>query len=458
MTDELEAMGTWWLPGQDKHKVPGRLIWNSDSGGELELLGQLRPDEWEDHKLPDGSVQRVRSKRADTTADLSYAVIHGQVGELRALTLMNCFSTWRQVSFGEDSFTQEKIDVPRVLESSAWFLDLDEVAFDRAAVDLRHLTGWINRSGITVSNPFLEGEPERFAVVEARRLDDIKVPCGDGIVSFVQMLSGDGDRLHSSGVEQRWQLRIAFSAQQSVDQLASIASDVQDLVSIAAGSTADFERVAFEHPDVPLGSLAGPGKRDLRDEVIYRARWSNRSKVLKTVRQNDFYFSFDDFGGSDGLQRWLNLVPSFRTELRRVMATRYNGEMFIEDRVMNTCAALDSFDKVRRNTGKDVNFVDRIKESVAFVGEPIRELLPSDTNAWADVVRDVRHDLAHHKDRFRNNKVQIDHLLSEQLFWLFVFGMLRLAETPQGTFESIARHRQIRWLAEQAGVATANQH
>jgi hypothetical protein len=67
------------------------------------------------------------------------------------------------------------------------------------------------------------------------------------------------------------------------------------------------------------------------------------------------YFTFDDIGGIDGVQRWLEVASAHRTELGRVMATRYGTDMYLEDRIMNVCAALDSLDKQRRNTGKHVN-------------------------------------------------------------------------------------------------------
>lgn len=451
VADDIDVIGEWWLPGNTNKKVSGRFTWTAEAGGELQLLGHLRPDEWIEEELQDGSVQRVRHGRVRTPAELSYDIVHGQA-EQRAYTLLDCFSTSRRESMN-DSLFREAVHVNRVLEANAWFVDLGDIAFDGAWIDLRHLATWLDTSGFDVRHPVFDGSGEEFAIIVARRLPPLETSHDGGTIGFAQSLKGVGDELHLAGVEQDWQFRMAFPEKRTISFLADTASDLQDLISIAVGKTADFERVVFEHPELPARALDGSPIGQAREEVEYRARWSNRSKQVETVSTLNRYFGFDDFGGIEGVRRWLAAVPLFRTELRRVMATRYRSDMYLEDRIMNTCAALDSFDKVRRNTDEYVNFVDRIKESVDFAGEVSGDLLPPDTDAWAAAVKEVRHDLAHHKDRFRNNQAPIDHLLAEQLYWLFVLCMLRVAEVPSEVFDAIRRHRQFRWLAEQVGNA-----
>lgn len=45
------------------------------------------------------------------------------------------------------------------------------------------------------------------------------------------------------------------------------------------------------------------------------------------------YFTLDELGGIDAVRRWLVAAQDYRTELARVMATRYSGSMFLEDRI-----------------------------------------------------------------------------------------------------------------------------
>jgi hypothetical protein len=440
----------WWLPDNEEHKVAGRLVWDQKAGGTLELLGQLRPDTWEDNALPDGSVQRVRVAASDATKALVHPLIHGQAKKT-AYTLLSGISLQRRSEM-EGDYEYERVRVERVLESEGWFTDGDDLRFDEARVDMRHLTAWVNHTGLDLDLPDHRSEDrDLFASLTARSLPRMTVGYGDGIVSLGQRLSTAGDRLHSVTVEQRWILVVSYPFSQPINFLADIASDVQDLVSIAAGKTADFESVRFTHPDLPLLSAAGTPIGSLRADVNYYARWTNRSEPTAPVGRYDLYFTFDDFGGIEGLGRWLQVAATFRTELARVMATRYSSSMYLEDRLMNVCAALESYDRIRRNeTSHSVTYVDRIRECTNFAGEPFDDLIVGDGVAWATKVKDLRHDLAHHKDRFRTGTTSGDHVLKEQVYWLFVFCILRSAAAPDAAFQSIMRHAQIGWLIEQA--------
>ena len=66
------------------------------------------------------------------------------------------------------------------------------------------------------------------------------------------------------------------------------------------------------------------------------------------------------------------------------------------------------------------------------------------------MVKETRHDLAHHRYRFRREGTVGEHVTSEQLFWLFALCMLRLAQAPEALFESMVKHGQFEWLREQA--------
>jgi hypothetical protein len=201
-------------------------------------------------------------------------------------------------------------------------------------------------------------------------------------------------------------------------------------------------------------SAAGTPFEGLRHDVTYHVRWSNRTAPRDPVKTRDIYFTFDDLGGIDGVGRWLAVAAEYRTELSRVMATRYSEAMVLEDRIMNVSAALDSFDKHRRVTGKWVEYARRIKECVDLAGQPFLNLIVVDSDNWTQQVVDTRDDLAHHRESFRATGGAGDLLLAEQLFWLFAMCMLRLADAPLEVFERITQHRQAHWLTEKAEDST----
>ena len=78
-SQSLDVLGEWWLPGNEAHKVTGRLSWDVVEGGTLELLGELRPVDFKDNFLPDGSVQKYREPF--TRVDQQYPVVHGKAND-----------------------------------------------------------------------------------------------------------------------------------------------------------------------------------------------------------------------------------------------------------------------------------------------------------------------------------------------------------------------------------------
>jgi len=88
-----------------------------------------------------------------------------------------------------------------------------------------------------------------------------------------------------------------------------------------------------------------------------------------------------------------------------------------------------------------------------YISQRITNLIVEDPYAWAKRVRDLRNDLAHHRERFRLDGSVGGHLISEQLFWLFVLCILRVAEAPDEVFECIAKHPDWDWLRKKAGEA-----
>ncbi|MGC0249817.1 hypothetical protein [Pseudactinotalea sp. Z1748] len=448
MTDTFDLRGKWWLPDSEDHQVFGTLTWSADSGGELHLHDELRPVAWLDKVLADGSVQKYRVHRGGFQQ--TYPLIFGRVGD-RAYTLLDSFRLSAR-EYGSD-LRAEKVHVNRFLEG-AWFEDPDELSVDRIVIDIRHLTGWVGHSGLEVEYPRIEGtDKDLFAVITAKTLPALSIEEEDLTFRLTQGLRGTGDYVHDLGVAQEWSLQIQTPEPQPLATFLATASDFQDLVSIATGKTAQFEKVVLHHPDIPLLSVAGTPIGDARDDITYYIRWSNRTAPCDPIKRHEMYFSFADLGGIEGLGRWLAVAADYRTELGRVMATRYREAMVIEDRIFNVSAALDSFDKHRRTTGKHVKYAKRIKQCVDLAGQPFLDLIVIDPHLWVERVVTTRDDLAHHRQQIRTDGTVGDHLLAEQLFWLFALCMLRLSDAPDVVYDGISKHRKVRWLTERANAS-----
>lgn len=78
MNEPIDIQGIWWLPEAPDHKVPGWFSYDLEDGGTLRLAGPMRPLNWIENALPDGTTQRFVGHRPDE--DRLYPRIHGQSG------------------------------------------------------------------------------------------------------------------------------------------------------------------------------------------------------------------------------------------------------------------------------------------------------------------------------------------------------------------------------------------
>lgn len=399
-----------------------------------------------DNVRPDGTVQKHAEGLLRVGQE--YPVVLGQAGR-RAYTLLTAYCSYKD-PFGSGGSVQH-VHADEMLQGTAWFTRRGDVEADRLVVHLRHLTGWVDFPALSVKDDDFDDSGRRtFAVITATSLPNLTTNFDGGSVDLVQSLETSGDHIHSLGVTQGSTLRIAYPEVRPVSSLLDTSSDFQDLLSIAVDKAADFERVTFQHPSLLATSMAGTPFGDQRANVEYFARWIPRSDPCPPVDKHQMFFTLADLGGIEGVRRWLHAAANYRTELGRVMATRYNASMYLEDRIMNICAALDSFDTVRRGTDPRLDFIEHLDQCIALAGQPFLDLIVGDPTTWAMAAKETRHDLAHHRERFRRQGSLGEHLVAEQLFWLFAMCMLRLSDAPEAVFDSIARHGQTHWLIQEA--------
>jgi hypothetical protein len=455
-----DVLAYWWLPDRPERRVPGRLTWDPDEGGDLQLMGELREPVILDNPLPSGGVQKYRSHPAPL--ERQYPVILGShttsAGHEEAYTLLHSLSL-NAVGFHGLEEYPEHISPGAVLQG-AWYTDPSDIEADRAIFDLSHLSAWVSTSGLEVSYPRLDGDVDGpYTVITAHRLPAFTTTHEEAVVELRQALAPTGDHEQAAGIDHSWRLVIKIEPMGDLDRFTDIATDIRALVTIGSGKAADITRAILQHPLKHKHTVAGEPVPAFRDDIVYLNRWAHRGNDAAPVSRHDLYFTLDQLGGPGGIQRWLQTAAMYRTELRRVMATRYTDSMYLEDRIMNTCAALERFDKVRRPDApkvlrgkrwEDAPFVDRLVACAEYAGSAFDDLIREDASDWAARVRTVRNQLAHHDDPFRTTGQVGEHVLAEQIYWLFAFCMLRACDASEEAFDSIGNHRQIRWLRSQA--------
>lgn len=449
MNEPLDVEGVWWLPESPDHKVPGWFRYDQDNGGHLRLAGSLRPLNWIDNELADGTVQRFIGRRPDQ--DKIYPRIHGQAGH-RLFNLEDAFQLSLSDGICREDDAFESVHVNWLI-TGAWFVGDYRPEVHQAVVELQHLTAWSDNDALMVN--WDDVPPDVFAQATATRIPTESADIGGGLeMALAQALSTGGDQRNEATLQQRVLLRISSREPTSMDNLTDRVADFQDLLTIASGKVANIQRFHFTHADVPKRSLAGKPLGNWQDELELHTRWSNQDSDNERLSPYGMVFTLEQFGGIAGLRRWMSIADQYRSELRRILATRYNAGMFLEDRVAHCVAALESFDRTRRNSKDgDTYLVERLRLCVAHAGSPFEDLLAGESvAAWTQRAKNHRNALGHHLDRYRSNLDLVEGELADQLLWLGQLCLLRSAEAPEPVFERIRNNSHFRWVAKRVAA------
>lgn len=478
----IDLLAFWWLPGEaleaQVRKTPGRLTWSPQKGGRLQLLGELiAPETYENHSSGGRrQVLRSPSSRRNGTYDVILGEYTTERGHKSPITLLRSFSL-NKIAFASAHVEYPERIAPGAVITGAWYSSSRELEAETATFDMTQLTHWIDRSGIAVRYPKdLDDDPECHDVVACfDHLPDLTTQIGNTQVSIrhdLGLARGTADH----HLDDRWTLRCGTTGHMGdLERFLEIAVDMRALVTIGVGQTANIRRAIVHHPKVqrrtPDGALVG------RADIEYMTRWAHVGEEPSGPLDKP-YFGFEEFGGSETIGRWLTTAKRYSTMLRRVMATRYTDTMYLEDQIINVCAALERFDKVRRpnavQCGKDgtpllskdgktikPSFRKRIEACVdlaepffmsALLGDKDDERAQVD--AWTEQVRRVRNELAHHDRSFLVTGETGSAAMYEQLYWLFVMCLLRECGAPTSTFEAIQQHPTIAWIREQASASS----
>lgn len=440
MPSSVELTGEWLLPGVPDHVVTGTVTWNSVSGGELVVIGPLVPST----PAIDPHICHISD---DELHEGQIAAIFGR-GDGRNLTLIDATRVGRTINRPSGQVS-ERYHFMTLLEGSL-LPNAGSAEFVGLSVSLRHLATWIGRTAFSYSHSETNLGDENWRTITASDLPAIEFSTPVGPAKFWHALERREHQYHKGGFEEDWRLEVTGDVPLRVDALLGVAGDLQDLVSLASGDCAEFGPAYLTHPDVRIRKFSGETIEHL-SPMQYFVPWSNRSRVEPGVNQSDLLFTFDDLGGGTGVSSWCEAAAKYRLQLGTLLGTRYNEHMYLEDRLLNACVLLESFDKERRPktaTDKPITYADRVRACVDLVGPSCFSFLPDDVKAWRKVVKDQRLELAH---RGRSLRLNDDHghwILWQQVFWLLACCILKEANAPKVVFDKIAKHRSVRELRE----------
>lgn len=440
----LDLAGEWWLPERPDRRVPGSLTVDDDGRARLDLHGELRTflEEGERSLSEDGKTTKIAMTADSLDAAGTYPRIVGQA-KSRYVTLEDCLRGKHTRSL-DGGTASESIHCGYVFDGLA-FEAAELAEFDGIRFQVKWLSHWLQETAIEESRQVEKSDSvERWAEItlSVRQKEARTLPLERGQLVLGHSFGIHGDRTRERTLSQGHYFRVELDELVPAEDLLDVASDLQDLVSMAVVRTAEFEgTVALLHPQAVRTDSDGESHRK---RINWYAEWTARDRNPKTsLSDYDMIFTFQEFGGIEGIARWLDVAARHRSALGRVMATRYSEHMYLSDRVLNRAAALEALD--REESGfLNSAFATRLTRCVQLAGEPFNDLV-GDVEEWVRKFKDDRDDVAHHYGRRLRSQTREQLFLADSAYWLFAFCVLRLAGAPQAVFDHAGRNPAVQW-------------
>ncbi|MEV6299842.1 hypothetical protein AB0M02_10605 [Actinoplanes sp. NPDC051861] len=444
--ESFEVVGEWWLPEHSDRKLAGRLVVDPVDGSHLTLIGgSLREVTDVATWTHNNGESQAQVSEDDFEVAGSYPRILGEAEGQRYTLEDGVQVNYRGAVFGRGYWQQ--VNVRSVLRGVHV---PDGQAPSATTIILRPagLNIWVPRSGISGA----VAVDSREIKVRATPLSADSAPLADG--GSVELRHHLGrpefveDGLH---IAEWFTLAVVRPTPAPLEDLIDSASDLHDLITIATGRPAVFDKLSLRHPDVVRDMSALPGVKEavsdgqLLSPIDLWARWAiTANPRAKPLRAADLYFNLEQFGGLPGLARWLDTVRKHRSSLGRVMSTRTGNHGQLHDFYLDRVAAVEGMDT--REHGDQIHFRERLLRSARVAGRPMDELLSGHLDAWSRQLTKDRNDMAHHKAVRLTEQLSEQHFLSESVYWLYVLRMLRMAQAPEAVFGQITDNRNFEFL------------
>ncbi len=313
--DPITARGRFWLPGEEEREVPGRLRWDVENGGELELEDRLSPDDL-------GRDHRLR--------------IHGRT-DSGDFTLEDCWT--RTPQWGLSPFAHEDFHFDSMYEG-AHFGHNEDPTFDSMSLRVENLTSWLGVSAVASEFDLDRDDDRRVRntytrpEVAASTAGDLSVRIG---TSFRQTWPRPGELL----MQEEGFVQVRFDEPAPVDRVLAVTSSARALVSLAANQQCEVTQLNLTHPAVRRST--GPDQSE-PVRLTYFPRFGGRPAPAAT--HTTLGFDCADLGGVASLATWLVNAESHQHLLGALLARQSTDGLVVEMRLIASVLAAEALDRL----------------------------------------------------------------------------------------------------------------
>ena len=423
--EELNLEGVFWLEATPDKQVAGRLTFDAVDGAELDLIGSF-------HRLHELFNELERPVR-----------IHGIAGG-KVLTLIDCSLTNQSMQM--PGIARERYRASIVL-SGCQMNESQSQVFDSVRLTFRHLDSWVWKTGTVVD---ISSDEQSTGIgkiqVTHNPLEKEIVPTDIGELELVFTYGFNPDPFHTTTLTQSAALGVQFTEPQTLQDTFGICTALRNLVTIGVDAPAFITEASLTHSYFVRESSDGK-VRPLSIGLYTQGLGDRIRGEVKNIHPSQMLFAFDDIGGLEGISQWLRTSAKFKSVIGSLLSHWYLPTIYTDNRFLNIIIAAETLERIRLNQQK-FNFSEGLERLADFAGDPFESLV-QDVKSWVNEIIRVRTNNLVHRGLRGDIEGPRMFWLSESLYFLVVFCLLRECGVAESTLSNIENHQRFRTIAEQ---------
>ena len=414
--NRLDLDGLYWLAGTPDRKVRGRLRFDARKGARLDLSGSLH------------DLRATGTFHFAEYLDRDPVRILGAAGT-RLVTLDECTNTELRLS----GVTSEEYR-PRLVFDGVHF-DRDEVpSFSSLATEIRHLTHWVGKSGISIDSG-ADGDINRIGKLSATvvPIEGIMTSRSFGELEISYQYTLCGDHIVETQIKQNCTAEVRFAEPKALNEALQVCVALQQIVTIGVDAPVSISSVRLRPARMNRPDRAGIGDDQIRLYAEFPG--SDLPKESLSSHVSKMLFTFDDIGGVDGLAAWIEVAKEFEPVVGLLTSHWFMPTLYVENRFFNAITAAETLQRIRCKK-QNIDFLKTLKALASQAGETFSSLV-GDAEAWAKRVRQTRINRVVHRGLFESGDSDELYWLAESVYFLVVLSLLRECGVPETAMAGI---------------------
>ena len=428
----VDVVGNFWLVRKPGRKVAGCLTFNDTDGLELNLIGSLNDPEEVLAQQPGSAINVPLDELYGLNSEPVRILGETTIGDV---TLDKCSSKSGKFPLIGSSRLPQEVYHSDVALLGAHFDEGEQLVFNGVTLSIQNLEHWIGLSAVSIELDYDENskEIEQVRIIYTpREKIAAKAGLGELALSFESVLVGD--HIVESTIRQKRAIEIRFTESRSLEDALRVCTSLQNLVTIGIGSPVSINGVSLLRTDTdrPIDFVA---------QLIGAASREGH----KPPHPREMLFTFEGFGGLDGLTKWLEVADKYQLVIDMLLSPVYRPPWYIEHRFFDAITAAETLARMRQGE----EHINRHKfKQLAVEASTEFETLVGDVDKWADRVLDARRDKLVHRG-FREGERPPLGLFTESLYFLVILCLLRESGASDDTLASIQKHKRFQFLAKE---------